>query len=40
VVKKETDLLLDYLPQRQVITNSDSIATATLQTPQAVGNSA
>lgn len=30
VVKKETDLLLDYLPQRQVITNADSIPTATL----------
>jgi CRP-like cAMP-binding protein len=30
VVKKETDLLLDYLPQRQVITNTDSIPTATL----------
>jgi hypothetical protein len=32
-VKKETDLLLDYLPQRQVITNTDLIPTATLQTP-------
>jgi CRP-like cAMP-binding protein len=31
VVKKETDLLLDYLPQRQVITNIGSIPTATLQ---------
>lgn len=30
VVKKETDLLLDYLPQRQVITNPDAIPTATL----------
>ena len=29
VVKKETDLLLDYLPQRQVITNTDAIPTAT-----------
>ena len=33
VVKKETDLLLHYLPQRQVIANTDSIPTATLQTP-------
>ena len=33
VVKKETELLLHYLPQRQVITNSDSIPTATLGTP-------
>lgn len=33
VVKKETDLLLHYLPQRQVITNTDSIATATLRSP-------
>ena len=32
VVKKETDLLLDYLPQRQVITNTDAIPTATLPT--------
>ncbi|OAH96547.1 Crp/Fnr family transcriptional regulator [Methylomonas methanica] len=32
VVKKETDLLLDYLPQRRVMTNSDSIPTATLPT--------
>lgn len=32
VVKKETDLLLDYLPQRQVITNPDAIPTATLGT--------
>jgi len=32
-VKKETDMLLNYLPQRQVITNTDSIPTATLQTP-------
>ena len=30
VVKKETDLLLDYLPQRRVITNTESIPTATL----------
>ena len=30
VVKKETDMLLHYLPQRQVITNTDSIANATL----------
>lgn len=30
VVKKETDLLLDYMPQRQVITNTDAIPTATL----------
>lgn len=32
VVKKETDLLLDYMPQRQVIKNTDSIPTATLPT--------
>ena len=32
VVKKETDLLLHYLPQRQVITDTDSIPTATLGT--------
>lgn len=32
VVKKETDLLLDYLPQRQVITDTDTIPTATLPT--------
>jgi len=30
VVKKETDLLLDYMPQRQVITNPDAIPVATL----------
>lgn len=30
VVKKETDLLLDYIPQRQVITNTDAIPTAAL----------
>jgi hypothetical protein len=35
VVKKEADLLLDYLPQRQVITNTDSIPTATLGSTQA-----
>ena len=32
VVKKETDLLLDYLPQRQLIRNNDSIPTVTLPT--------
>jgi len=32
VVRKETDLLLAYLPQRQVIPNSDSIPTVTLPT--------
>ena len=32
VVRKETDLLLAYLPQRQVILNSDSIPTVTLPT--------
>ncbi|MGB4342775.1 MAG: Crp/Fnr family transcriptional regulator [Moraxellaceae bacterium] len=31
VVKKETDLLLHYLPQRQVITDTDSIPTAMLE---------
>ena len=30
VVKKETDLLLDYMPQRQVIKNTDTIPIATL----------
>jgi hypothetical protein len=30
VVKKETELLLNYLPQRAVITNNDSIPTVTL----------
>jgi len=30
VVKKETDLLLDYMPQRQVITNTEAIPTAKL----------
>lgn len=30
VVKKETDLLLDYLPQRRVFPNNDAIPTATL----------
>jgi len=34
VVKKETDLLLHYLPQRPVMTNTDAIPTARLQTPQ------
>ncbi len=33
VVKKETDLLLDYMPQRQVITDTNSIPTATLRSP-------
>lgn len=32
VVKKETDLLLDYLPQRQVIADIEAIPTATLPT--------
>lgn len=32
VVKKETDMLLNYLPQRQVIANTDSIPTAELPT--------
>ncbi len=31
VVKKETELLLDYLPQRQLVTNGDAIPTVTLQ---------
>lgn len=31
MVKKETDLLLDYVPQRQVITNAEAIPTATLK---------
>jgi CRP-like cAMP-binding protein len=32
VVKKETEMLLPYLPQRQTITNVDAIPTATLPT--------
>ena len=32
VVRKETDLLLNYLPQRQVIRNTDTIPTVTLPT--------
>jgi hypothetical protein len=32
-VKKETELLLNYLPQRTVITNTDAIPTVTLKTP-------
>lgn len=32
VVKKETDLLLHYLPQRSVIADADDIPTATLET--------
>lgn len=32
-VKKETDLLLNYLPQRQVIANTDSIPIVTLEVP-------
>ena len=33
VVKKETELLLNYLPQRPVIKNTDAIPTVTLKTP-------
>ena len=36
VVKKETQLLLPYLPQRQLITNSADIPTVTLPTSQSV----
>lgn len=32
-VKKETDLLLDYIPQRQVIKDPNTIPTATLKAP-------
>jgi len=32
VVKRETELLLDYLPQRRVFSNTDAIPTATLRT--------
>jgi CRP-like cAMP-binding protein len=32
VVKKETELLLNYMPQRQVIQNADAIPTVTLET--------
>ena len=35
VIKKAADFLLDYLPQRQVITNTDSIPTATPGSTQA-----
>jgi CRP-like cAMP-binding protein len=31
-VRKETDMLLDYMPQRQIITNPDTIPTGTLAT--------
>lgn len=34
VVRKETDMLLDYLPQRQVIADPESIPTATLRTSE------
>ena len=37
VVKKETDLLLDYLPQRQVIRNTEAIPAAILPTVAAAG---
>ncbi len=33
VVKKETDMLLDYVPQRQVITDTECIPTVQLQAP-------
>jgi hypothetical protein len=33
VVKHETDLLLNYLPQRQVIKNPETIPTAALSSP-------
>ncbi len=33
VVKKETEILLHYMPQRQVIKNVDAIPTVTLPTP-------
>jgi CRP-like cAMP-binding protein len=33
VVKRETDLLLDYMPQRQVITDPGTIPTGVLKTP-------
>jgi len=33
VVKKETDLLLPYLPQRAATTNSDAISTVAIGTP-------
>ncbi len=34
VVKKETDLLLHYVPQRQIIKDVSAIPTVALQTPQ------
>jgi hypothetical protein len=41
VVKKETEMLLNYLPQRSIISNNDSIPTVTLPTtaPAASTNS-
>jgi hypothetical protein len=33
VVKKETDLLLPYLPQRSVIAGTDAIPTVAIGTP-------
>mgnify|MGYP006194012659 CR=1 FL=1 len=35
VVKKETDLLLHYMPQRQLIKDAETIPTATLETLKA-----
>ena len=32
-VRQETELLLNYMPQRQVMTNTDTIPTVTLRTP-------
>ncbi len=39
VVKKETDLLLDYLPQRQIIKDVEAIPTATLPSVEPVAES-
>jgi hypothetical protein len=36
VVRKETDLLLAYMPQRQIIHNTGSIPTVTLPTSKTV----
>ena len=40
VVKKQTDMLLDYVPQRQVITNTDAIPTAKLDAVRGAPESA
>lgn len=34
VVKNQTDMLLDYLPQRQLISDADSVPTVAVKSPQ------